>query len=133
VTLLDTGATFGGAGRTSSGTTATMNLHEWKEKPVFRKTTRGECRGNLTDSLKAGGGGEPNPIISEEGRRLLVDQLRRLTRDHLRAIFSAARIDQLDSRGTEDTDAWVAVFEHKVRQIEAQHCPPIEIVDGARK
>ena len=133
VTLLDTGVTFGGAGRRSSGGTATMNLHEWQEKPVFGKTTRGECRGNLIDSLKAGGDGEPNPIISEEGRRLLLDQLRRLTRDHLRAIFTAARVDQLDSRGTEDTDAWVAVFEDKVRQIEAQHCQPIEIVDGARK
>jgi len=133
VTLLDTGATFGGAGRTSSGTTAAMNLHAWKEKPVFRKATRGECRGNLTDSLKARGDGEPNPIISEEGRRLLLDQLRRLTRDHLRAIFTAARVDQLDSRGTEDTDAWVAVFEDKVRQIEAQHCQPIEIAGGGRK
>jgi hypothetical protein len=133
VTLLDTGATFGGAGRTSSGTTATMNLHAWQEKPVFKKTTRGECRGNLIDSLKAGGDGEPNPIISEEGRRLLLDQLRRLTRDHLRAIFTAARVDQLDSRGTDDTGAWVAAFEDKVRQIEAQQCQPIEVVGGARK
>jgi len=133
VTLLDTGLTFGGAGRTSSGTSATMNLHAWKAKPVFRKTTRGECRGNLIDSLRAGGDGEPNPIISEEGRHLLLDQLRRLSRDHLRAIFTAARVDQLDSRRTEDTDAWVAVFEDKVRQIEAQHCQPIEVVGGTRK
>jgi hypothetical protein len=133
VTLLDTGATFGGAGRTSSGITATMDLHAWKDKPVFRNTTRGECRGDLVDSLKAGGDGEPNPIISEEGRRLLLDQLRRLTRDHVRAIFTAARVDQLDSRGIEDTNAWVAVFEDKVQQIDAQHCQPIDIVGGARK
>ena len=133
VTLLDTGVTFGGAGRTSNGTTASMNLHAWQEKPIFRQTSHGECRGNLTDSLKARGGGEPDPIISEEGRRLLLDQLHRLTRDHLRAIFTAARVDQLDSGGTQDTDAWVAVFEDKVRQIEAEHCQPIEIAGGGRK
>ena len=32
VAMVDVGATFGGAGRTSSGTTAKMNLDRWREK-----------------------------------------------------------------------------------------------------
>ena len=46
--------------------------------------------------------------------------------------FVATRVSR-DPRGTEDTDAWVAVFADKVRQIDAQHCQPIEIVGSARK
>jgi len=138
VTILDAGLTFGGAGRTSNGRTATMNLTEWLDNPLFRTATGPECHGHLTDSLKAGGGGEPNPVISEEGRRFLLEQLHRLTADHVRAIFTAARVDQLDahgasSRGAESISAWVAAFENKVRQIEARRCQPIEIGESTGK
>src|SRR5262245_24840566 len=109
VTILDAGLTFGGAGRLSHGKSATMNLTEWQDKPVFRRNDGAECHGNLIDSLKARGG-EPNPLISEEGRRFLLDQFHRLTTDHVRAIFTAARVDQLESRersrAAATIDAW---------------------------
>jgi hypothetical protein len=127
VAIADVGSTFGGAGRTSSGTTAAMNLEEWGRRRVFVDGPGGnECRGDLTVSLKAGGEGEGNPIISEEGRRFLAEQLHRLTADHVRAIFRAARVDELASRSphpsAEGIDAWVSVFQEKVRQIDARRC-----------
>ncbi|MGE5833747.1 MAG: hypothetical protein ACM4AI_04665 [Acidobacteriota bacterium] len=132
VTIADAGATFGGAGRLSSSTTATMNRDAWQRKPVFRDAGRPDCHGDLTVSLKAGGDGEPNPVISEEGRRFLLEQLHRLTPDHVRALFRAARVDQLGDapradRSTGDltvVDAWVAVFQDKVQQIGARRCQP---------
>jgi hypothetical protein len=134
VTIVDAGATFGGAGRESSPVTAKMNLEAWQRRPVFRDAAGGECRGDLTVSLKAGREGEPDPVISEEGRRFLIDQLHRLTEDHVRAIFRAARVDQLRdvqhthgaARGVDAVDAWVAVFQDKVRQIEGRGCQPAD-------
>jgi hypothetical protein len=132
VTIVDLGATFGGAGRGSRPATAKMNLEAWQRKPVFRNAHDGECRGDLTVSLKAGRDGEPDPVISEEGRQFLIGQLHRLTPDHVRAIFAAARVDQIGDtphtngfmRGVSAVDAWTAVFQDKVRQIESRRCQP---------
>ena len=126
--MVDVGATFGGAGRTSNGTTAKMNLESWRKKPVF-EPGGDVCRGDLTISMAADGG-EGHPIISEEGRLFLLEQLHRLTADHLRAIFEAARVDRIHSTSSghpEDANpvpAWIAAFQDKVRQIEARRCRP---------
>jgi hypothetical protein len=69
---------------------------------------------------------------SEEGRRFLLEQLHRLTPDHVRAIFKAAHVDQLENArtahrlpdGVRGIDAWVAAFQDKVHQIEARRCQP---------
>jgi hypothetical protein len=132
VTIVDVGATFGGAGRGSRPATAKMNLEAWQRRRVFRNARDGECRGDLTVSLKAGHDGEPDPVISEEGRQFLIDQLHRLTPDHVRAIFRAARIEQLgdpqrtnrSTRAVPAVDAWTAAFQDKVRQIELRRCQP---------
>jgi hypothetical protein len=130
VSIVDVGSTFGGAGHTSSNATAAMNLEEWQHKPVFVETSGQQCRGELTVSLKAGGG-EGHPPVSEEGRVFLLQQLRRLSTEHLRAVFQAARVAELTSRDkhqsaerTESVDAWVAAFQDKVRQIERRTCLP---------
>jgi hypothetical protein len=130
VAIVDIGATFGGAGRLSKDGTAKMNLEEWAHKPVFKETVAMECRGDLTVSLAAGDEGDPDPVISETGRRFLLEQLRRLTPDHLRALFRAARVDQLgDAEGTgsprgspDAVEEWVGAFQDKVRQIELRRC-----------
>ena len=127
VMLADVGATFGGAGRTSSDSTAAMNLEEWTRKRVFDDASGSECRGELTVSLRAGEGGEGNPRVAEEGRVFLLEQLHRLTPEHVRAILKAARVDELRSRSSQqpDTiDAWVGAFQDKVRQIESRRCQP---------
>jgi hypothetical protein len=124
--MVDVGATFGGAGRTSNGTTAKMNLDSWRRKPVF-ESGGDVCRGDLTISMAAGGGGEGHPFISEEGRLFLLEQLHRLTADHLRAIFEAARVDRIHAprpggHSEDSVDAWIATFQDKVRQIETRRC-----------
>jgi hypothetical protein len=121
VMIVDVGATFGGAGRTSNELSAKMDLAAWRHHQVFA-TARDDraCRGRLTVSFAAGHNGEPDPIISEEGRRFLLEQLQRLTPAHVRALFTAARVDQL---GDSVTD-WVDAFEDKVNQIAAARCLP---------
>jgi len=128
--LVDVGATFGGAGRTSSNETAKMDLEAWRSNTVFRQEDGGTCRARLTVSLAAGRDGEGDPKISEDGRRFLLEQLSRLTPAHVRAIFTAARVDQLrrpraapsSDGGLTAVDEWVAAFEDKVRQIAARQC-----------
>jgi hypothetical protein len=141
VTLQDTGATFGGAGRTTSASTAKMNLKSWSSRQVFQPVAAGvqrgeaaECRGQLTVSIAAGEGSLANPRIGEAGRAFLLDRLHRLSDDHLRAIFTAARVDQMSEpliwRDPASavvhtgTDAWVAAFKNKVQQIESRTCAP---------
>ena len=132
VMIVDVGASFGGAGRGSNKTTAKMNLEAWRREPVFKDADAGHCRGDLTVSYRAGRDGEPDPVISEEGRRFLLEQLHRLTPEHVRALFRGARVDQIgDARRTGGSapgghlvDEWVAVFQDKVRQIEARRCQP---------
>jgi len=125
--MQDVGATFGGAGKRTNGSTAKMNLKEWVAKPVFQSKGEpgkvSECRGELTVSMAAGEGSMGNPRIGEAGRLFLVDRLRRLTDDHLRAIFKAARVDQITEDHTA-IDAWVEAFKDKVRQIGERTCAP---------
>jgi len=127
VAMQDVGATFGGAGKRTNGSTAKMNLKEWVAKPVFQSKGEpgkvSECRGELTVSMAAGEGSMGNPRIGEAGRLFLVDRLRRLTDDHLRAIFKAARVDQITEDHTA-IDAWVEAFKDKVRQIGERTCAP---------
>ncbi|MEO8257229.1 MAG: hypothetical protein ABI868_07765 [Acidobacteriota bacterium] len=130
--VVDLGATFGGAGRASSGGGAKMNLEAWRGKTVFKDLENGGCRGRLTVSLAAGRDGLGDPVISDEGRRFLLQQLQRLSPAHLRAIFSAARVDKAsglagsvrEGRRASAIDDWVAAFQDKVQQIGAQRCQP---------
>src|SRR6476660_4906535 len=92
--IQDFGATFGGAGRTSSEGGAKMNLEQWKSKRVFKDQKSEVCHGRITISLAAGGGGLGDPLISEDGRRFFLEQIERLSPEHVRAIFTAARPDK---------------------------------------
>jgi len=93
-----------------------------------------ECRGQLIVSMAAGEGSLGNPRIGEAGRLFLVDQLHRLTDDHLRAIFTPARVEQMGEEHQwrdpdsgmlyTGTEAWIAAFKYKVRQIENRTCTP---------
>ena len=76
--------------------------------------------------MAAGEGSMGNPRIGEAGRRFLVDRLRRLTDAHLRAIFTAARVQQITRRrrSRAPVDGWIAAFKDKVRQIEERTCAP---------
>jgi hypothetical protein len=139
VTIQDVGATFGGAGQFTRRTSAKINLKEWAGNKVFASATSvgsdhssGGCHGNISVSGSAGAEAEENPAISEAGRQFLLAQLKRLTPEHIHAIFEAARVDEVgdenewrDKRSGQTykgIDAWVAAFQDKVAQIEEQHC-----------
>ena len=108
-----------------------MDLDAWRSKTVFRQEDGGTCRARLTVSLAAGHDGEGDPGSSEDGRRFLLEQLSRLTPEHVRAIFAASRRPAHRRRaappsgaGLTSIDEWVAAFEDKVRQIETRRCGP---------
>ena len=138
IAVQDIGATFGGAGRTSKST-AKMNLKAWTNRPVFKPVNPSssgdvpECHGNLTVSMAAGEGGRGDPRIGEAGRAFLQGRLLLLTDAHVRALMATARVDKLSEDSTwrdptgksyEGSEAWVAAFKDKVRQITERRCAP---------
>jgi hypothetical protein len=87
-----------------------MNLKSWSSRQIFHPVSSNvqpreaaECRGQLTVSMTAG-----------------EDRLHRLSDEHLRAIFTAARVDRRNDGQTgrdpnggvvhTATEAWVAAF-----------------------
>ncbi len=137
--LQDTGATFGGAGRMSKSS-AKMDLESWTKRPVFKPAETGssgevpECRGNLTVSMAAGEGGRGDPRIGEAGRMFLQERLLLLTDAHVRALMASARVEKLSgkqewrdpgaAKSYVGSEAWVAAFKDKVRQISERRCAP---------
>lgn len=142
-TLQDVGATFGAAGQFTHHIKAKMHLASWASVPVFGPPSADElrrdagglipCYGRLTASGTAGEGARDNPRIGEAGRAFLAAQFARLSSDHVRALFEAARIDEIpephtwrDRGGTvyQGIDAWSAVFADKIRQVSEARCAP---------
>jgi hypothetical protein len=139
IALQDIGSTFGGAGRMSKSTSK-MNLKAWTSRPVFKPAKSpasgeaAECRGNLTVSMAAGEGGQGDPRIGEAGRAFLQQRLLLLTDAHIRALMAAARVEKLSEAHTwrdpvtaksySGSEAWVAAFKDKVRQITERRCAP---------
>ena len=136
VTIQDVGATFGGAGMFTRSS-AKINLKEWAGNDIWStKASKGgasECIGHMTVSGSAGSEAAENPRISEAGRAFLLEQLKRLSPEHVKAIFEAGHLDQMGDtyewtdKSTEKSytglDAWVAAFLDKVKQIESRRCP----------
>lgn len=122
----DLGATFGGAGDFTRAS-AKMDLDHWLDKEVFDLDyyeATGRCRGVLNISSSCSGGVE-NPLISEAGRRFLLERLNQLDDRQIRDLFLASRVDQLD-KDMENFEvsllAWVKGFKEKVRQIGSVTC-----------
>ena len=79
----DVGATFGGGGWFTSNDGAKMNLEGWSGNALWKKVGDGgpdcpECQARLKKSLAAKDGLN-DPVISEEGRRLLAGQMCQLS------------------------------------------------------
>jgi hypothetical protein len=95
----DVGATFGGGGAFTSNDGAKMNLQNWSEKKLWKKTgTPGMdeaqcpvCQAILDKSWSATNG-LSDPTISEEGRRMLAGLMCQLTDQQIQDLFKAARV-----------------------------------------
>jgi hypothetical protein len=105
----DLGATFG---------PRKVDLGAWRRSRIW--TNRASCLVSMENMPH--GGATFRPVrISEEGRRFLAGRLEALTRAEIRGLFEGARFPQRDGQ---EVDAWVQVFEDKVREISAgQPCP----------
>ncbi len=136
LTIQDLGATFGGAG-TFTSSSAKINLKEWAGNEVWSSKSgkdRGtaDCTTHMNVSGSAGSDAAENPRVGEAGRAFLATQLKRLTPEHIRAIFEGAHLEQMHEnwewtdKSTDKSysgiDAWVAAFQDKVKQIDERHC-----------
>jgi hypothetical protein len=82
------------------------DLANWKARPVWADAAT--CRVSMKEMPYDGGTFE-DIAISEAGRRLLGDRLRRLSPKQIETLFTSA--------GFEDVPSWVVVFQDRVRQI----------------
>lgn len=102
--LQDLGSTFG---------PKKVALGTWRDAPIWAHAAT--CTVSMKD-MPYGGGTFADVRISEGGRRLLADRLRRLDRDRIRTLFNDARFDHVD--------AWVSAFTRRVGQIaDRPPCP----------
>lgn len=120
--ISDLGKTFGHANAFNRDAPGSVNLAAWSATPVWAGASG--CRANVTRSVT---GTLEDPVISDEGRRLLSSLLQRLTDSQLRDLFTVARfplrseVRYTDPEGR-DVDAWVAAFKDKVAQITDRSC-----------
>jgi hypothetical protein len=127
----DLGSVFGKGGWYAHRSSR-VNYEAWKARSVWRDSTL--CRARLTslggpfrtDTLK-------DPVISEEGRALLAEQLAKLSDAQIADLFRAARVDRLPQKlddGAHDMrevtiEDWVELFKQKRSEItEHSACRP---------
>lgn len=120
----DGGWTFGGAFEFGErNIVARMSLKHWKGYKVFKD--KNTC---LTNNRAVPFSGFKNKEISEDGRQFLADLLSKLSRDQIKDLFRATRVDLRDevlfSTPREETiEAWTSAFEEKVEEITSTKCP----------
>jgi hypothetical protein len=129
--VADLGSVFGNGGFTT-GNSGRVDYEGWKARRVWRD--RGSCKARLasiggifrSSTLR-------DPVISEEGRALLSEQLKKLSDAQIADLFRAARIERLhqkikdgDHGEREVTIAdWVDLFKQKRSEItEHPGCKP---------
>ena len=117
----DLGRTFGHANAFNRDAPSSVNLEAWAETPVWVEDTG--CRANLGRSIT---GTLQHPVVSDEGRQMLVRLLTRLRDKQLRDLFMVARFPQRDEDvknvDRRDVEPWVRAFRAKVTQIANRSC-----------
>jgi len=120
----DLGSVFGNGGYLTTGGSGRIDYVGWKERQVWRD--KKACKARLASigwilrrsTLK-------DPVISEEGRALLSEQLKKLSDAQIADLFRAARIERLHQQledgdsGTREVtiDDWVELFKQKRSEI----------------
>ena len=89
------------------------DIEEWRSRPVWHDASR--CIVSMRD-MPYNGGTFEDIALSEEGRRLLGDRLRRISAKQIDTLFTTA--------GFDDVPSWSAIFQDRVRQIvDRPACP----------
>jgi hypothetical protein len=136
----DLGSTFGRADQFTSQQ-AKMEFDLWSLKSVwnlseeaayFQRTGHKVCIGNLIGSATARQEGLDNPVIKEEARKFLADELIQLSDKQIEDLFRAARSDQTGENISVDgasrpvsIDDWVQAFKKKRQEIVERNCTPM--------
>lgn len=113
----DVGATFG---------PTKVNHAKWSATPIWADS--GKCVVSMENLPYRGG--QFTPIqISEAGRELLAEKLRRFSESQVRSLFEAARFpDPASGQVPGDVTMWVRTFQDKVRQIaDRPACPVVPL------
>src|SRR6185436_2568967 len=100
-----------------------LDLEAWRGTPIWADPAT--CRVSMK-TLPYQGATFRDTIISEQGRRLLADELKQLRADQLRDLFTTAGFTEFvkSSEAGRDVNNWVAAFQDKVRQIaDRPPCP----------
>jgi hypothetical protein len=116
----DVGLTFGRANRLNRNALGSVNLERWAHTAIWRDGAH--CIANLSPSQT---GTLAHPLISEGGRKFLLNLLTQLSDDQLRDLFDVARFgDRVLPGGTSGSpvSAWVDAFKHKRDEIAATTC-----------
>jgi hypothetical protein len=119
--LQDVGATFG---------PTRVRLAKWSGRPLWSDAAR--CEIDLKDMPFAGATFSP-VRISEDGRRLLAERMRRLSEGQIRDLFSGARFAQFHRPGQPGADLsnWVRAFQRKVGEMaDRPPCPALTSSDA---
>lgn len=100
-----------------------MELSFWEENPVFKN--KDTCKIGVKRLLNSD---FKNKEISEDGREFLAQLLNRLSRNQIKDIFRASRVDFRDqvlhNADSETTlEKWVDVFVKKRQEISSTRCP----------
>ena len=135
----DVGATFGSGGLFTNNKTAKLNLHEWKDKPVWKKVGAAgdpnppQCQASLQKSLTAKDGLE-NPTISEEGRRFTAGLMCQLSDQQITDMFKLSRVYEMPEFHNDDgsykngmsedsiVQEWVTLFKEKREDVAKGRC-----------
>lgn len=123
----DLGVTFGQSDLFNAQPKASANLEEWAKVPIWRENEKepGVCVGNLSGSFT---GTLKDPVISEEGRRLLARLLTQLSDRQLRDMFEAGRVHlrprapESGRSGFPTSAEWVQAFKQKRAEIVERRC-----------
>ena len=117
----DLGLTFGGVDILNRNAQGSVNLARWAEAPIW-KPKENRCVARLSQSLS---GSLHNPVISEAGRKFLLDSLAQLSDAQLNDLFETARLRNVPGnhrQGQPGTPDWVAVFKKKRDEIASRRC-----------
>jgi hypothetical protein len=121
--LDDVGATFGRAGGIAAHSESTLDVEGWRRVPIWKDRER--CVVGIHSPVLHQASFE-DAVITESGRRMAADRLRRLRSRQIRGLFEGSGFIEF-ARATEasrDVDDWVEAFQEKVKQIvERGPCP----------
>ena len=111
----DLGKTFGRANSGNDDAIGSVNFAAWSREPIWKGAVA--CVANLHWTWS---GSLSDPMISEAGRKFLVDLLDQLTDGQLTDLFTVARFTERDHSAT--VAQWVDAFKAKRAEITNRKC-----------